>query len=169
MVDNTIYVLDTSAIIAFKQVVKAKHQWRFAKHLEELVKGRRITFPPQVTREVAGQRHIDLAEAWALGVEPNIVARRIPDPEYVEDVMEVAADVVEADAENDPADPYVLALALQLWREHEPRDCYVVSEDKVDRLPLKISIRTACRRLGLNFMDTRDFANAIRFGHVLRT
>ena len=80
----------------------------------------------------------------------------------------VAPDVIEEDAENDPADPYVLALALQLWRENEADECYVVTEDNVDRVPLKISIRTACARLGLNCMDTRNFAEAIGFGHVLR-
>ena len=65
-----------------------------------------------------------------------------------------AADVIEASAENDPADPYVLALALQLWRGNEAGECYVVTEDKVDRAPIKISIRMACLRLGLNYMDT---------------
>ena len=80
----------------------------------------------------------------------------------------VAPDVIEENAENDPADPYVLALALQLWRENKAEEYYVVTEDKVDRVPLKISIRTACTRLGLNCMDTRNFAEAIGFGHVLR-
>lgn len=168
MVDDTVYVLDASSIIAFKQVVKARDQWGFAKYLEELVASGRITFPRQVAREVGGQRHIDLPEAWALGIEPDIVVRRSPDPRYLEEVMAVAADVIEANAENDPADPYVLALALQLWRENEAEDCYVVTEDQVDRLPIKISIRTACMRLGLNCIGTREFAEAISFGHVLR-
>ncbi len=77
-----------------------------------------------------------------IGVKPGIVVRRRPDPGYVEDVMAVAADVIEVNAENDPADPYV--LALQLWREYEAGECYVVTEDKVDRVPIKISMRTAC-------------------------
>ena len=47
MLDDTIYVLDTSAIIAFKQVVKARDQWGFAKHLERLVESGKITFPRQ--------------------------------------------------------------------------------------------------------------------------
>ncbi len=136
MLDDTIYVLDTSSIIAFKQVVKARDQWRFAKHLEEMVENGRITFPRQVAREVGGQRHIDLPEAWALGVEPDIIVRRGPDPGYVEQVMAVAGEVIEANAENDPADPYVLALALQLWRENEAQECFVVTEDQVDRLPI---------------------------------
>ena len=76
----------------------------------------------------------------------------------------VAPDVIEEDAENDPADPYVLALALQLWRENEAEECYVVTEDNVDRVPLKISIRTACTRLGLNCMDTRNWPCAKTWG-----
>ena len=152
MVDDTIYVLDASAIITFKRVVKPKNQWGFAKYLEDLVTSGSITFPRQVAREVGGQRHTDLPEAWALGVERDIVIRRDPDSHYVEEVMMTAGDVIEEDAENDPADPYVLALALQLWRENEARECYIVTEDVVDRVPLKISIRTACLRLGLNYM-----------------
>lgn len=42
MLDDTIYVLDASSIIAFKQVVKAKDQWGFAKHLEEFPSPLRI-------------------------------------------------------------------------------------------------------------------------------
>ena len=61
--------------------------------------------------------------------------------------MEKVGNVIEPDTDSDPADPYVLALALQLWRENK-RVC-VVTQDIVDRLPLKISIRSACARLGL--------------------
>ena len=168
MVDDTIYVLDASAIITFKRVIKPKDQWGFAKHLEDLVTSGSITFPRQVAREVGGQRHTDLPEAWTLGVERDIVIRREPDSHYVEEVMRTAGNVIEEYAENDPADPYVLALALQLWRESEARECYIVTEDVVDRLPLKISIRTACLRLGRNYMDTREFARDISFGHVLQ-
>ena len=66
MLDETIYVLDTSAIIDLKRVVKAKDQWSLAKYLETMVEKGRVTFPRQVTRELAGQRHIDLPEAWTL-------------------------------------------------------------------------------------------------------
>ena len=137
MLDEAIYILDTSAIITFKKVVKAKEQWDLAKFLEDLVKRGRITFPRQVVRELSRQRHIDLPEAWTLGVVNKLTAPSRPDPLYIEKVIEVASDVIEQDAENDPEDPYVLALSLQLHRDKGRTVCYVVTEDKVDRLPIK--------------------------------
>ena len=41
-------------LLLFKQVVKARDQWGFAKHLERLVESGKITFPRQVAREVEG-------------------------------------------------------------------------------------------------------------------
>ena len=39
-----------------------------------------------------------------------------PSATTLQEVMRIAGDVVEADAEGDPADPYVLAQALEFQR-----------------------------------------------------
>ena len=67
--------------------------------------------------------------------------------------------MIESDSDSDPADPYVLALALQMWRAS--MNISVVTEDIKDRLPLKISIRTACGILGLPMLDLEGFREDI--------
>ena len=155
---DTIYVLDTSSIIQIKCDVKAEHQWELAKNMERMVEQEKITFPRQVTREIRGQLHTDLPEAWVLGVDRKIVIDCEPGHEYIEEVMDKAGNVIESDTDSDPADPYVLALALQIWRSD--RDVVVVTEDITDR-PLKISIKKACQILGLSMLRLEDFRSDI--------
>lgn len=150
-----VFVLDSSLIIQLKREIKADRQWELAKHMEELVVAGRITFPPQVLREIRGQQHTDIPEAWALAVSSKIATPSSPGWDHVEAVMAVADDLIEADAEGDPADPYVVALALEL--REEGFDAIVATADIVDRPPLKISMGTACDRLALAWMDLDEF------------
>lgn len=73
--------------------------------------------------------------------------------------MAVAGDVVDPNVPADVTDPYVLALALQLTKGG--LQVTVVSEDVVDRLPAKISMATACNRLGLQHCDTNSLLVSI--------
>ena len=154
--NDWVFVLDTSSIIQIKRIIPAREQWELAKNMERMVEKGSIVFPRQVTREISGQKHTDLPEAWVHGVDSKIEnSHREADPEYLEEVMDKARAVVEYDAEGDPADPYILALALQMRKEG--KQVWVVTEDVEDRLPSKISIRTACRRLGLPMMQIEEF------------
>lgn len=71
--------------------------------------------------------------------------RQNPQPELVVHVMAVAGEVVDQEAEREVADPYVIAHALELIADGY--DVTVVTEDHIDRLPLKIALTTACDRL----------------------
>ncbi len=106
-----------------------------------------LFFPRQVTAELNQERHIDTPEAWALAAGPKVTIAYDPESHYVHGVMASAGDVIDADAEHDPGDPYVLAQALQLVGLGFA--VCVVTEDVVDHLPLRISMATACGRLGL--------------------
>lgn len=150
-----VFVLDSSLIVQLKRAVRADRQWELAKHMEELVVAGRIIFPPQVLREIRGQQHTDIPEAWALAVSGKISRPNNPGWDHVEAVMAVADDLIEADAEGDPADPYVVALARDL--RGGGVDACVVTFDVVDRLPLKISMGTACERMSLPWMDLDEF------------
>ena len=66
---DRIYVLDTSSIIQLKLELRAGWQWELAKYMERMVEKGTITFPRQVTREIRSNKHVDLPEAWVLGVE----------------------------------------------------------------------------------------------------
>ena len=80
----------------------------------------------------------------------------------VAEVMAVAGDLVEADAEGDPADPYVLAQALDLQRRGAG-DVLVVTKDQLDKPSVKISMATACGRLGLSYCGLPEFLQEIGF------
>lgn len=153
------YVLDTSLIIQLKRGVPANRQFELAKHMEELVERGRLVFSPQVLREIRGQPHVDLPEAWALHVESKIRRPNNPSYDRLEEVMAAAPELVEADAEGDPADPYVVALAMELL--DDDNEVCVVTHDLVDRMPIKISMRTACDRMGVPFMSMEDFLDCM--------
>lgn len=152
---DAVFVLDSSLIIQLKRAVPADRQWELAKHMEDLVLAGRMTFPPQVLREIRGQTHTDIPEAWVLAVASKIVHPNEPAYGHVETVMAVAGDLIDADTEIDPADPYVVALALEM--SQMGTDICVVTADVVDRMPLKISMRTACERLRIPWMPIDEF------------
>lgn len=76
------------------------------------------------------------------------------DYDYLARVMSVAGDVVDANQTREDADPWVLALALQLQETTLFKIC-IVTEDTVDRH--RISMVTACSRLQLEWCRVRDF------------
>ena len=74
--------------------------------------------------------------------------------------MSIAGDVVDEGLEREQADPYVLAQALEMEWEAEVR---VVTEDRIDRLPIKIAMTTACERLDITHWRLGDFLEAVSF------
>jgi len=155
---GAVWVLDTSCLIELKRVPIA-HHWELFRQLEDMVVSAEIAMPRQVIREISTIAFPDVPGAWAKGVESKLQHPMEVDYEVLGEVMDVAGDVIEDDSASDPADPYVLTLALQLHRG-ELR-VTVVTEDHVDRLPQKISMATACKRLHLARNSTAEFLKAI--------
>ena len=151
-------MIDTSCLIDLKNVPLA-HHWALFRQLEAMVEDGTIAMPRQVIREITAIAFPDVPGAWAKGVESKLQHPLEADYEIVGEVMDVAGEVIEDVSASDPADPYVLALALQLQRDRN--DVTVVTEDDVDRLPLKISMATACKRLKLARRETAQFLRAI--------
>ena len=166
MTNPDVWVIDSSALIAAKRILRADSQWDVFRMMEDLVEDGKLVFPKQVTAELHQNRHIDTPEAWALSGSAKITKAYDPDLAFVTKVMAVAAEVVEAEAEGDPADPYVLAQALALVEDGE-LPC-VVTEDHVDRVPLKISMISACGRLELDVVRLGGFlkANGVEEKHL---
>ncbi len=71
--------------------------------------------------------------------------------------MAEAGDVVDPNRTKEDADPYVLALALQLVEQGN--DVCVVTEDRVDRN--RIAVTTACDRLGVAHCSVREFLGSL--------
>lgn len=155
------WVIDASSLIEVKKAVAPADQWRLFRQLETMVEEGRLFFPKQVTAELEQARHTDTPEAWALAAGPKVTGAYDPDTGFVQQVMAVAGDVVDADREDDPGDPYVLAQALQL--ANAGFEVCVVTDDVVDHAPLRISMATACGRLNLRHCQLPQFLADIEF------
>lgn len=150
--------VDTSALIAFKGLVKIDDQWGLLMRMSDLVREGAITFPKQVTKELAYGQHPDAPGAW-IGSAKSDVCHPQPGDETLVKVLEVAPQLVdyEATADREVADPYVAAMAHEVGARHNGCRVVVVTNDVVDRLPLKLSLRTACERLGIEVWSPEDF------------
>jgi hypothetical protein len=159
--DNTvrIWILDTSALIDFKKIIGVSDQWHAFKTLEALVSDGSVAMPRQVIKEVSGIAHPDLPGAWAPGVRRSLRYPTDVPYEYLQRVMMVAGEVVDATKTDEDADPYVLAMAL--WLVDQGAEPVVVTTDQVDRLPIRIALATACQRLNIRCVDAGGFLTAV--------
>lgn len=159
MTDDELWVPDSSAVIQIKYVVPGPEQWSALRLLESLVEDARIALERHSIKEVAEQAHPDAPGVWIHGVRDRVQYPLDPDFTWVSQVMANAGNVVDPNKETDAADPYVLALGLQLKdADHNVR---IVTEDWKDRLPAKISMVTACNQLGLEARRLEEFLTSV--------
>jgi hypothetical protein len=162
-----VVVVDTNVLIAFKSMVKIDDQWRLLMHMGDLVRSGALTFPRQVARELAYGKFPDAPGAW-IGSAKQDVCHPQPDEETLVKVLEVAPQLVdyEATADREVADPYVAAMAYEIGARHPGCHVVIATNDVVDRMPLKLSLKTACDRLGLTICSPDDFIAWITDGTV---
>lgn len=110
------------------------------------------------------ERHHDTPETWALNAYEHMDHTYEPGEDAVTEVMRRAGDVVEKDAEGEPADPYVLAQALEFHRRG--LDTVIVTKYRVNRMPIKIDMATACERLGIAWITLEAYMVEIGFRSV---
>lgn len=152
-----VVVVDSSLLIKIKTLVKVDDQWALLAWMMELTKGAVICFPRQVAAEMAVARYPDAPGAWA-GHAKGLVCHREPGDGCVSQVLSLTPDLIDADATGpEPADPYVVAMALDLGVLYPDCRVVVASDDKVDRVPLKSSVKTACERVGVEFWEASEF------------
>lgn len=152
-----VVVIDTSSVIGIKYKVPTDDQWDVFDTMRHLVEEGRLVFPTQVHRELSREKHADAPGAWCGGAAKVVQHSDAPD-EVLSEIGWAIAGLVEEDAEadNEPADPYVLAMAYHL-RQTGGYDVVVVTEDCVDRLPRKIALTTACEKIDMPCWTTEDF------------
>ena len=148
-----VWVLDASSLIEAKSVISIKQQWHSFKQLESMTERGQIAMPRQVINELAEVTHPDLPGAWSVGVRDKLGHPLRPDDEYVRSVTREVPGIVDILKEREDADPYVVALALQL--QAAGHAVCVVTEDTQDRV--SVSIRTACCQLGIDCCDAKTF------------
>lgn len=150
---EVLVVLDSSVVINLKRQLKVADQWPFLLRLTALVERGVVGWPRYVKKEVTGAQHPDAPGAWLAGQ----AAQPFDEPDY-ETVAEVlgVAQLVDLEAEDEVADPWVVAMALELREAHPGARVIVASDDVVDRLPQKESIGTACERLHIEQWSCDD-------------
>ena len=141
--------------------IPAAQMWDFFEtEMTPLVESGRVTIPVHVERELRPDApHPDVPAAWAFAKARLGRVRREPSPERVRSVLSVFPRLVDPDKEREDADPYVVALALEL--KDAGHDVVVVTHDVTDRAPVDTSIKTACDHFGIEVMDLEEFRAAI--------
>lgn len=131
-------VWDTSAIIAIKERVERRARPRVLKALRRLAEEERLFFPREILVELdRWHRAPDELTVWARGCEASATAV-VHSLDTVRTVLSRVPRLLDPDAPYEEADPYVLALALELTGP-----VVVVTDDTKDR-PTKMSLATAC-------------------------
>lgn len=159
------WILDSSAIIQIKHLIPSSAQWDIFKRLEELVISGIIAMPRQVISEVKTDSHPDVPGAWVAGIKKHLQHPLDPDFELIRLVMSEVGDVVDKEKGREEADPYVIALALQLIRDNW--SVTVVTEDIKDRIHRhdnrqgKRSLKNACEIMDIEVCLTSDFIDRI--------
>jgi hypothetical protein len=120
-----------------------------------------IAYPKQVVDELSRWKPPDAAHKWAKQNHPKLV---FPEPtqDCLDRVLQAAPDVVDVNKRYEDADPYVLAMALCV--SDQGREVVVVTEDVNDYPgadPPRISVATACGRLGLTWEGINDCLHAV--------
>lgn len=159
-----VMVVDTSALIAFKTLVGINDQWDLLMRMSEYVRAGAITFPRQVARELAYGEHPDAPGAW-IGNAKRDVRHPNPSEETLVKVLEVAPQLVDIEAtDREVADPYIAAMAHEIATTHNGCRVVVATNDVVDRLPVKLSLLTACTRLDIETCSPEAFIAWLRDG-----
>ena len=143
-------VFDSSALINTKSAIRVGEQWDFFDALLQRVRSGLVVVPRQVMKEISESRWPDMPGAWAATAYHQSPYANDADYEWVQEVMARTPDIIEVDAEVNKADPWGLALALQL--ASDGMEVVVVTNDNRDR-PTKISLASACRSFGIESID----------------
>lgn len=162
---SLVTVIDTSALIEFKRIVKIDHQWDLLASMRELVDSGAVAFPRQVAKELAQGQHPDAPGAWIASAK-GLMRHPQPTEETLVKVLAVAPQLIdyETTADREVADPYVVAMAYEVAAVDAGCRVVVVTTDIVDRLPAKLSLRTACQRMGIEVWSPADFISWLEGG-----
>lgn len=161
---SDVRVVDTSTLIKLKTVVPVVDQWRLLVRMDALVQSGELAFPRQVAAEMRAARHPDAPGAWAAGVKGWTVHRQPSDESLAEAMGAAQLTDPTSEADREVADPYIVAMALEIAEKCPGVTVVVATEDRVDRMPLKESILTACGRLDIVCCTAEEFVEWLLSG-----
>ena len=153
-----LWVLDSSAAINFiKMLVPEELQPEFWNRLLTLVRQGQLVFPSQVWSEVGDVENPDALARWARDARSVMGHLPAPTDATVSMVIRGHPDIMKSRAGHDPADPYVIALALE--RASEGYAVSVVADDGGDRA--MHGIRKACEDFGIPCVMAAEFVEQV--------
>lgn len=152
---SDVWVIDSSSIIVVREQVSRAHEKKVFRALSSLADGSQLVWPPEVTQELEAALIADSAVAWIKARRSS--GERSPKLETVKSVLHKAPALVDADATREQADPYVVALALEIASDSLfPPRVTIVTEDRRDK-PNKLSLATAAGLVGIPTVPLRAF------------
>jgi hypothetical protein len=136
-----IWVIDASSIIGVREQVGRANERKIFNALSSLAAKSQLVWPAEVTQEVEAALVADSAVAWIKA--HRSYGERTPKLETVKSVLLKAPGLVDPDSTREQADPYVVALAVEM----ASNDLFapivtVITEDRRDK-PTKVSLATA--------------------------
>jgi hypothetical protein len=134
---------------AFDPVFGRANERRVWDGLTDLATKSHVLFPPEVCAELelGAAANPDPPLEWAR--RHRGCSERKASFEVVREVLTIAPELVDPDSPHEQADPYVVALALELKRGGF--DVRVITDDRKDKRtrPIKLSVVTAAGLLGI--------------------
>ncbi|MBI4470943.1 MAG: DUF4411 family protein [Acidobacteria bacterium] len=140
---DVVAVFDTSSIIEIRRSIQNSRKAVVFEALAQLVRDGRLHFPKEVLKELerrADPENPDQQVIWAKRTVSLAAGCPVPF-ETVRDVLRRVPRVLDPDKQGvDEADPYILALAIELQKVG--KQVIVVTEENRET-PTKMSLRTA--------------------------
>jgi hypothetical protein len=109
-----VWVVDTSSLLGVRETFGRSRESKLLSRLSELAAENAVVFPPEVLDELerGALSEPDPPLVWARNNRGN--AEKKASLETVRAVLRLVPDVLDPDIPHEQADPYVLALALDL-------------------------------------------------------
>lgn len=154
--DKVAWVIDTSSLIALhrRSNIATDKQKKIFENLSELVEEERLFFPRQIIKELERQESKeDVVYLWAKKNEAK-ACEKTPslNSQHIHKILnhpQVSAVIdTEKVTDVDEADPYLLAMALELRESKKFRVVTVITQETKD-LATKLSLNSACGLLEL--------------------
>lgn len=155
------WIIDTSSLLKVRELFGRAGERKVFSTLSALATKGALFFPPQVYDELergslSDALSNDPALQWAKSARSH--AEKPANLETVREVLAIAPDLVDADKADDQADPYVLAVAIDV--RGLGFDVTVVTDDYREK-PGKISLSTAAGMLRVPSVTLEGFSRLI--------
>jgi hypothetical protein len=156
---SSVYIIDTSSFIDMKLHYPTRAFPTFWENFESLVREGQIQSPITVFEEIS--RKDDELTEWTRINHDRIFYDHTPSIlEKVEEILAVFPKLIDENKENDQADPFVIAMAIdkRIQQSIEPQEIFVVTEERINphRRTQKIPMPLVCQHFGVPYLTILD-------------